>query len=620
MTRTIPDELRSGLAGQRGSVICRVLTWTTQADYLAGPTSPVKTWRCLEYDIYSLSAKAVIASENDYTFTDFNVFIVERGLEIDGVEYTVQSGMYFVRTFREDFGKITVEGSSFPEIKITLDGRQSYSDVIDDFCAAIGKTAEQDIANIATYFFLQAGKQIILNRAALMENLLLQKHTILMFEKSPGLLRFYELSSYDSPDNGIAQLAWAPGLTLFTGDGEWTSENGLGWTYNGSPMTGNVQDIVWSPELALFAASSRSGSTSFIYTSVDGLNWTQRYTQGTFASIWEFAWSPELGLFVTVNPSTPSVMTSPDGVTWTTETAISKEWSGVAWCNSLRLFIAVAEGGSGNRAMTSPDGRNWTGSAIPSDTYTGIAWSPSLGIAVAASYTKAARTSDGTTWATSTITGATFIFDIVWAEGLGLFVATGTGSHRVYTSPDGITWTGQTAAAEANWTSIAWAEELGLLVAAASGVDNFIMTSPDGIEWTLRATQNDSTLTYQDGPKSYTTRGVDEIHFAWINDSGTVQIAGDPAKPRWNLGYMPNSAPAPAVYVDPYYKFYLQMSPIRLDITDGDKIHFVPYWQIDPTKVIDAMVTISEHFKPKSSPAWYQEVRSIALFNRTEGA
>ena len=58
---------------------------------------------------------------------------------------------------------------------------------------------------------------------------------------------------------------------------------------------------------------------------------------------------------------------------------------------------------------------------------------------------------------------------------------------------------------------------------------------------------------------------------------------------------------------------------MRLDITDGDKVHFSPYWSIDPTQTIDAMMQITEHLNLTKSPAWYQEIRSIVLFDKTEG-
>jgi hypothetical protein len=54
-------------------------------------------------------------------------------------------------------------------------------------------------------------------------------------------------------------------------------------------------------------------------------------------------------------------------------------------------------------------------------------------------------------------------------------------------------------------------------------------------------------------------------------------------------------------------------------MTDGDKIHFAPYWSIDPTQTIDAMMHISEHLDISREPSWYQEIKSIILFDSTEG-
>jgi len=79
----------------------------------------------------------------------------------------------------------------------------------------------------------------------------------------------------------------------------------------------------------------------------------------------------------------------------------------------------------------------------------------------------------------------------LWAEELGLFVATsfdGTG-NRVQTSPDGIEWTSRASAADNQWWDLAWSPSLRLLVAVGvvtATSAGAIMTSPDAITWTSR--------------------------------------------------------------------------------------------------------------------------------------
>jgi hypothetical protein len=88
------------------------------------------------------------------------------------------------------------------------------------------------------------------------------------------------------------------------------------------------------------------------------------------------------------------------------------------------------------------------------------------------------------TWDSSSTpdTAGAVLYDIVWAESLGLFVGVGgtlTGpAALVLTSPDGVTWTARTAADTSLWHGLAWSGSL--LVAVASTGANQVMTSPDG--------------------------------------------------------------------------------------------------------------------------------------------
>jgi hypothetical protein len=69
------------------------------------------------------------------------------------------------------------------------------------------------------------------------------------------------------------------------------------------------------------------------------------------------------------------------------------------------------------------------------------------------------------------------------AYGDGLFVAVGSGSNRVMTSPDGINWTARSAPSLLMF-SVAYGN--GMFVAA--GADGKILTSTTGTSWTLRST------------------------------------------------------------------------------------------------------------------------------------
>jgi hypothetical protein len=305
----------------------------------------------------------------------------------------------------------------------------------------------------------------------------------------------------------------------------------------------------------------------------------------------------------------------------------NNEWSSICWSPELSLFVAVASSGTGNRVMTSPDGINWTiRSSAADNNWKSVCWSPelSLFVAVASSGTdnRVMTSPDGTNWTIRSSAANNNWYSVCWSPELSLFVAvasTGT-DNRVMTSSNGIDWTIRSSAADNNWYSVCWSPELSLFAAVAhSDNSDHIMTSPNGINWTIQSSVINFCLSYLDGPTSYLVRDQSSVHYLWRDEASTLHTAGDTTLPQWNLGYLESTDDPPATREDAYYKIFLQKAPIRLDITDADKIHFTPYWSIDPTKTIDAMMQVTEHFDPAKSPSWYQEIKSIILFNSTEG-
>jgi len=234
--------------------------------------------------------------------------------------------------------------------------------------------------------------------------------------------------------------------------------------------------------------------------------WTTRTTNDNEWS--NIAWAPELRLFAAVSRSgnTTGVMTSPDGINWTTRTTNTNQWRGICWSPELGIFVATAISGSQNRVMTSTNGTTWNVVTLPSSAYNNewfsVTWSPQLRIFVAVARTGTDRvmtSSNGTNWNLQTLTGSSATIEyicVTWAAELGLFCAVGVTSPFIATSPDGITWTSRTASAFLGWVNVTWSPELGLFVAASQSTpaSNNIMTSPDGINWTSRTTPTTSSL------------------------------------------------------------------------------------------------------------------------------
>ena len=87
-----------------------------------------------------------------------------------------------------------------------------------------------------------------------------------------------------------------------------------------------------------------------VYTSPDGVTWTQRSTDAWSAINWNGH------VFCAISARGLTSATSPDGITWTYQTIPSGGWSLLAWNGSV--FCAAAPFQS--NAITSPDGVTWT--------------------------------------------------------------------------------------------------------------------------------------------------------------------------------------------------------------------------------------------------------------------
>lgn len=180
-----------------------------------------------------------------------------------------------------------------------------------------------------------------------------------------------------------------------------TSSDGINWTLNGAmlqhfdnfpPAERPLQPFsaVWVHELGIYVVVGAGGSNwPNVYTSPDGLNWTERPTPDdvNIRNARQVIWVKEMGLLVTTldagqftGPFTPpAVATSPDGANWTTHSigfsAGSFGTTGcydVAWSPSLHMAVCVGGGFVGASVPTpqvaySNDLLNWTLGTIVSE-------------------------------------------------------------------------------------------------------------------------------------------------------------------------------------------------------------------------------------------------------------
>jgi len=254
---------------------------------------------------------------------------------------------------------------------------------------------------------------------------------------SPDGLTWSLKSTYEA----IASIARNPSTGLLvaltnTDKSMASADNGVTWAYGGitvASTSGFFSDVTWSPGLSAFVANSGQG----LYSSTDGLNWTQLGTYGNVCYGKVKASTTLLVTGCTVNSG--SVYSSTNGVTWikattypSTQGVIDVFWTGTQW-------VALGNGGD---ISTSPDALTWVlqASGTTQPLY-GLASSPSIMVVVGAGGTVLTSTNNGVTWTPqANPSGSTPLNRVVWTG--TQFVAVGSSGFEM-TSTDGINWVAQ---------------------------------------------------------------------------------------------------------------------------------------------------------------------------------
>ncbi len=245
-----------------------------------------------------------------------------------------------------------------------------------------------------------------------------------------------------------------------------TSPDGVTWTARSTPADSNtVVKIAFGA--GQFAVIIIVGSTRSVMTSPDGISWTN-HTLPTPASHWDdLVYSPDLGLWAAVSSNGgtgDSVMTSPDAVTWTDQTVTDvANWFAIAV--GAGLFVAMGGPiGSGVHLMTSPDGTTWTTQADPGGStvsWTGLCFDGAQFVAVAPGLggNHVATSPDGLTWTIQTA-AADRKWQAVAADGLGNFVAvqnqSGNPTTAAMLSADGASWSLETTPSATFCHGVIW--------------------------------------------------------------------------------------------------------------------------------------------------------------------
>lgn len=227
------------------------------------------------------------------------------------------------------------------------------------------------------------------------------------------------------------------------------------------------------------------GSSGYVTTSTDGINWT---TPKQIAGS-SYTWNGIIyanGKFVACGQYS-YIAVSTDGTNWTTykvDSSATYNWADIAYGNSK--FVVV---GSSGRISTSSNGTTWT---TPnwfdsSHNLLSIAYGNGKFVTMGNGSTYIGVSTNGTTWSKYAVPSG-MLMGYGMAFGNGKFVCSSSNGH-IFTSNDGQTWTKFTTDVNGNWMDVIYNGEMFIAVGRSwnnsySKYVNTITTSIDGETWT----------------------------------------------------------------------------------------------------------------------------------------
>lgn len=274
---------------------------------------------------------------------------------------------------------------------------------------------------------------------------------------SSASINIQPISTWENLDGGVntsgnttatySSFSVANGFMYSSANTMSRSSDGTTWTLAG--VTGNEMPVLFYNNL--YVTGAYTSSNGKIYSSTDGLTWTERVAQ--FANQpgyppYAGAVAPNATNKFLVGGNGGFLYRSADGISWTnlSNTAMgSNTVNGIA-SNGNSLYVVVGDSG---RIITSTDGASFTTRTTgTANNFKSVAFGG--GLFVAGGQSGTLRTSsDGTTWTTvSGLSGD--IVSVFYASGQTYPWVILLQSGNVYYSADGSTWLGSVATGAGN--------------------------------------------------------------------------------------------------------------------------------------------------------------------------
>lgn len=245
-------------------------------------------------------------------------------------------------------------------------------------------------------------------------------------------------------------------------DTVYKSYDGYKWEeYSNAHATNQIQCVIYSEMKELFVAVGYDG---IILTSTTGYMWNTQ-TSGTDKSLYKVTFSEELGLFCAVGTS-GTIVTSSNGVDWNLRTSnVSRNLQGVTFGNGK--FVAVGDYGT---ITVSQDGITWVNASqqgFTRENFRDIIYSKRRQLFIAISDHKILSSSSGTSFTERYFNVNQTINTVAYSETQDYFIAVGE-SGLLFVSTNGSNWAVKEYVAGehlTNLVNIVYAENIGLFVA-----------------------------------------------------------------------------------------------------------------------------------------------------------
>ncbi len=192
----------------------------------------------------------------------------------------------------------------------------------------------------------------------------------------------------------------------------WMSDNGTGLEYSADGGVTFTPCVFSSPPSGFMVCGASptvvvaADGNGPIYTSTDGINFTQVANLGAGTFPFNILWDDRLGLFFytsSVNPARP-VATSPDGVAWTTRAANILP---ATYARNASIVVCVSD--ATPYSAYSFDGIVWTNTPSTIASSNNIAWSEALGefLTITTLTGEGFASRDGINWVSRGVIGPT---------------------------------------------------------------------------------------------------------------------------------------------------------------------------------------------------------------------